>query len=325
MRVISRASVNDERGVVAIAVILLSVGLFGAAALAIDVGAVLMTRRQMVTASDAAALAAAARCAENGSNQYIAALDTAHANIAEADPVGAVTCDSASKSVTVSYETSRALAFAPIVGIDTSTITTQATAIWRPALNAVPLPLVMGAESSPCVSTQSPALGTSCSYWFTQDSSGASGNWGFVDLSSINDTAKCGGGSHSVVSEIYDNETIYELNATGGTPVCRSTGDPKRLWEALATQIGTMRAFPVIEGSVIERHAFPIVGFAPLRIDQVWDARSDFESAVSACGLPPTESHAQTCVVASWQGGQIRSGSLGSGADYGVRSIRLES
>ena len=324
MRVISRGSVNDERGVVAIAVILLSVGLFGAAALAIDVGAVLMTKRQMVTASDAAALAAAARCAENGSNQYIAALETAQANIAEADPVGAVACNSASKSVTVSYQTSRALAFAPIVGIDTSTITTQATAIWAAARNAIPLPLVMTAESSPCVSTSSPAVGTSCSYWFRQGSFGASGNWGFVDLSSINDTTKCGGGHGTVTDEINDNETIYELNESGGTPVCRSTGNPGSLWDALATQIGTVRAFPVVDG-MADRNVFSIVGFVPLRIDQVWDARSDLASGIIACGPPPTSSQSQTCVVASWQGGQIRSGSLGSGPDYGVRSIRLES
>lgn len=324
MRVTSRLQLGDESGVVAIAAIILSIGLFGAAAMAIDGGAVLMTRRQMVTAADAAALAAVASCAKNTSDQYIAALDTAHANIAEADPVGGVTCDLDSGSVTVSYRTTRALAFAPIVGFDSSTIQAQATAIWAPALNAVPVPLVMAAESSPCVSTRSPAVGTSCSYWFEQGSSGASGNWGFVDLSSINNTAKCGGGSRTVVAEIHDNETVYELNESGGTPVCRSTGDPKRLWEALATQIGTVRAFPVVDG-MAGRNAFSIVGFAPLRIDQVWDARSNLVSAVSACGPPPSSSRAQSCVVASWSGGQIRSGPLGTGPDFGVRAIRLES
>src|SRR3954463_5276445 len=54
---------RGERGAVAVVVALLAIVLFGAAAYAIDAGNLWQTRRNMVTATDAGALAAAGKFA----------------------------------------------------------------------------------------------------------------------------------------------------------------------------------------------------------------------------------------------------------------------
>src|SRR3954463_6938392 len=106
---------RGERGAVAVVVALLAVVLFAAAAYAIDTGNLWQTRRNMVTASDASALAAAANFAigQDGcatAAQWITA-NRADGTLDSCSPSGTST---AGGYVTVSGHTTVPLSFAGV-------------------------------------------------------------------------------------------------------------------------------------------------------------------------------------------------------------------
>jgi Flp pilus assembly protein TadG len=123
---------RDERGAIAVIVALCSIVIFGFAAYAIDAGHLWQERRQGVTATDSAALAAAADYAagRNGCSSTAAAYTAA--NQSDASIIGcSASVNPTSGHVTVSTKVNVDYFFGQIFGGDTShAITTRTTAQW---------------------------------------------------------------------------------------------------------------------------------------------------------------------------------------------------
>lgn len=167
---------NDEHGAAAVFVAVLLVVLFGMGALVVDVGHMFWERRQLQNGADAATLALAAKCAEdtivdcadasvsllgNEAEPYADAnADDDESAVPELMAHGAepASCDPGSddapnpltdgETVKVSTETIDASTgesflthwLAPVLGIDTTTVTACAVAAWGPAVAAEGFP-----------------------------------------------------------------------------------------------------------------------------------------------------------------------------------------
>jgi Flp pilus assembly protein TadG len=131
---------DDERGAVMVITALVLIALLGMLMLTIDVGGLLLRRREMVNASDAAALAAAKSCSdetdsfdpESRADIYAAANvnGVAAENGGITDIVG---CDDGNGYLSVQYQSQQQLFFAQVFGFgNTGTVKTTATAAWGP-------------------------------------------------------------------------------------------------------------------------------------------------------------------------------------------------
>lgn len=120
---------RDEHGAVAVMVALLMVPLIGLAAISIDVAAMWAERAELQNGADAGALAVAQDCALGSCGAAArTAQDLASAN----DRTGAVGASVAAGADQVSVTTSSTSQhfFAPVLGIDSNTLSAQATARW---------------------------------------------------------------------------------------------------------------------------------------------------------------------------------------------------
>jgi len=138
LRRLRPAGLAQERGAVAVVVALLMVPLLGCAALAVDVAAVYSDRAQLHNAADAAALSVATDCATGTCGNTTATATTAvaaniTANITVATPAVSVS----GQRVTVTVTAQQTHWFAPVLGIDSSTVTATATATWQGTSAAV--------------------------------------------------------------------------------------------------------------------------------------------------------------------------------------------
>ena len=135
---------RDERGAVGVVVALLMVVLMGFAAVAIDVSAIYTQKLQLQTGADAAALAIAQDCARGqcgSTSQTAQALATANKN--PVDAATATVTNLTSAQVTVRNAGTRDYWFAPVLGFQSGTITTRATASWgTPTGGTAMLPLI---------------------------------------------------------------------------------------------------------------------------------------------------------------------------------------
>jgi len=135
---------KDERGAVGVVVALLMVPLLGFAAIAIDVAAMYAERQQLQSGADAGALAIAQDC---GRGACAATAGTAQAfatsNLSNASSTATVTALS-STQVTVRNSGIKQHLFAPVLGIDTTSIAASATADWgSPTGGTAELPLAI--------------------------------------------------------------------------------------------------------------------------------------------------------------------------------------
>lgn len=137
---------NDGAAAVMVAVVLLL--LFGAALLSIDAGSVWLSRRELVTGTDAAALATAAyfvsqplsACNPSGvtttqalAEQLLATNGTGlHLQSYEVDPQS---CSTSSGSVSIEADSDAQLVFAPIFGINDVDTEARSTAQWGPLVS----------------------------------------------------------------------------------------------------------------------------------------------------------------------------------------------
>lgn len=148
-----RLSVPEDSGAVAVVMAVCLTALLGCAALAIDVGALYVERRELQNGADAAALAIAQDCAADPTSAGCTDLATARttartyadANASDAMSTVAddgVILDAGAQKITVTVDTkdpssadSSQLAhwFAPILGIDGSAVTAKGAAIWGAA------------------------------------------------------------------------------------------------------------------------------------------------------------------------------------------------
>lgn len=138
--------IDDDRGAIAVLIAILIVPLLGFAAISLDIAATHAERQQLQTGADAAALAIAQDCARKNCGapsdtaQSFATLNSnSGAAVADVDPVP--TEDSG--RVTVSTSAVRQHWFAPVLGVDSTELTTSATAGWgSPTGGTSALPMI---------------------------------------------------------------------------------------------------------------------------------------------------------------------------------------
>ena len=144
---------TDERGAVALVVALVLVPLLGFAALAVDTALVYVARTQLLTASDAAALAVAADCARGTCGHAAgtaAGLAGANAAVLGADGPARVDTELGATSVTVTARSTVGLVFAPVLGIQDSEVRASTTARWAPLASVTaPLPVALSVCERP--------------------------------------------------------------------------------------------------------------------------------------------------------------------------------
>src|SRR4051812_15720106 len=142
----------DERGAVAVIVAVMALLLFAAAAYAIDLGNLWQTRRNMVTASDAAALGAASKFALGNDGCANDAPNLLKANRSDAalDVCAPSTTDTKDGYVTVKGHTTAEFGFAGLFGIQNHVVSSTTTARWGIASGAVGLrPIALCITATP--------------------------------------------------------------------------------------------------------------------------------------------------------------------------------
>jgi Flp pilus assembly protein TadG len=133
---------RDERGAVGVVVAMLMVPMMGFAAVAIDAAALWTQKLQLQTGADAAALAIAHDCALSLCGiptQTAQQMATQNMN---SDAATAAVTALTTSSVTVRNSGIRNYWFAPVLGFESSAVTTEATAVWgAPTGGTAVLPL----------------------------------------------------------------------------------------------------------------------------------------------------------------------------------------
>lgn len=201
------ADAESERGAVAVIVTLCLVAIFAMLVLTMDVGTLLLSRRAMVNAADAAALAAAQSCGLgdgqiDANSQIIKyAGENAAGSYVDGSPVYTPSCDAPSGTVTVRLKTSQSLAFAPVLGLsDQATVGTTATAVWGGSGNTDHVaPLMLSAnrlsdcQIPPPPGEPQPFVPRICAFWWDMGSGGPpsgtaldNAEWGTLDLNRWN-------------------------------------------------------------------------------------------------------------------------------------------
>lgn len=195
------AAHESERGAVAIIVTLCLVAIMAMLVLTMDVGTLLFTRREMVNAADAAALAAAQSCGTgegiveaNGQIVKYAGQNSAGSYVF-GSPTYTPSCDAPSGTVTVRLKNDESLAFAPVLGFsDTATVGTTATAVWGGSGNTTHVaPLMLSADRlTDCEIPPPPDVPFEpkiCAFWWANSSGGPTdepaldnAEWGTLDL-----------------------------------------------------------------------------------------------------------------------------------------------
>ena len=196
-----RRALNDQGGATLIIVTLSLLALFGMMVLVVDVGSLLFTRRALVNAADAAALAAAqsgAKAEGQGAADLQAEFYTV-ANQSGAELVGGFptyfpSCDNPWGWVTVEVTTQKPLYFAPVLGLSPDApVTTMARASWGGAgAGEKVAPLMLSAHrlsdcDIPPDPENVPENGMDCAFWWNNSPRSdpedlANAEWGTLDL-----------------------------------------------------------------------------------------------------------------------------------------------
>ena len=264
-------AVADERGAVLAMVAVMLVAILGMLALVVDVGAMFVTKRQVVAAADSASLAAAQSCALEDGEAKSQADAYATFNKNEATPIFFSGCEgSSSGTVAVAYGAASELLFAPIVGLDDSaSVEASSTGLWGPAGRAEPIPVI--------VNLNDPRSCSPCPLWLDPLVVGGftGGEAGLVDLDRWD-----GGGCRRSSSRLFDwISGASSVHASLPATPCGVTDvNTEDLVSALLGQSGEVKVFPVASGSSGGRRGrrFSAVGFAPLRVDDAVLASQGF-------------------------------------------------
>jgi len=252
---------HEEEGVTAIIVALCLIALFGMLVLVVDVGGLLYKRRELVSGSDAAALAAAKTCAvrvvDDSSDPQVQADTAAMNNVNGLSGLGSNgggivdnpwNCSTTSRTprgyITVQYTYPQQLFFAGIFGASTRDVTTQATAAWGPlgAGNAIPIVLESSQFQGRC-DVPNVDINTDCSFWYDNGAAQiGDANWGFLNLDqwNVSTTTNCNsaGGSSTRGGYILNNYgSDLSLADPGPTYVCSSTGHATDNWQNLQDRL----------------------------------------------------------------------------------------
>jgi Flp pilus assembly protein TadG len=304
MRVIKErlARRDEERGAVAVIVALCMIAIFAMVVLTVDVGGLLLERRSMVNAADAAALAAAQSCAntDDTTDPEDQADAFAKDNVTDlpADGIDNITeivgCDTGSGHVSVRYSEQHKLFFAAILpGQDNQgTIATVATASWGPLAGGFAIPIVLDAGyiQGTCKVPDGIEMGDTCAFWYNNTDSLASGNWGYMnlDLWNVAPGQNCSNAGTSDrsdwVHDGYPDLRILNGDPPGTAPtyVCNDTGHSSANWQDLKDTEGEVKFFPVNDcaGQISKTGApapcpatpdkYDIIGFTSLLVQHVY-------------------------------------------------------
>jgi hypothetical protein len=299
VRIRRRRDWSDESGVTIVIVTMALMAICGMLVLVIDVGGLLTLRRQMVTAADSAALAAAQSCAANKASE---ASDQANllatSNQSEATQLSFETTNcgtSSSGTASVEYSAPKTLAFAPILGYpDERPVPAEATAIWGPTGGDTPMPIEFSINPEgliPCVYQE---VGTECNYWWDNSNDHdltSSSAWGFMNLATagIAPDASCpNAGTNDRRDWIYGNTDAPLAIEGTHTYVCVDSGHSNSSWmEALQNQVGKIKHFPVNDPDAMirtsGREKYAVIGFVALRVEAVY--KGNDPAAVGTQGL----------------------------------------
>lgn len=256
---------EDERGVTMVIVALSLIALMGMLVLVVDVGGLLLKRRELVNSADAAALAAAKTCADpqDATTPEGRADDQAMSNAGGlqasnggvVDAYGCIptsadgTTRGSSGFVTVRYSQPQDLFFAPVLGFGQSNpVTTEATAAWAPlgGGKAVPVVLESSTFQGTCDVPGGVEIGDECSFWYDNGALGGIGaaNWGFLNLQLWDvdrfDGNACnsqGGANDRRDFILNDFRTPLALRDPGPTYVCSMTGQASANWQDLTDRM----------------------------------------------------------------------------------------
>ncbi len=314
MRVTIRGRLQDEeRGATLVIVALSLIAIFAMVILTVDVGGLLLKRRAMVNASDAAALAAAQSCVRTGAGTPEAVADQFAADnvsgllASDGGITASVGCPGATGYVTVRYSVPQQLWFAGVLGFGGSgTVTTTATAAWGTlgGGNAVPIVVDSGTLQGPCTIPGSPGDQPHvCNLWYNNGNSTlGNSEWGFLNLDewNVTNTFNCnsaGGASNRGTYIQNDFPTPLNLNGVplGSTPtyVCSDSGHATSNWSDLRTRIGDVLLFPVNDCSgqlpspcPSNPDKYDIIGFVGLYLQDV--LRGDDPAAIGTAGASGT-------------------------------------
>ncbi len=328
-----RRPANDESGATLAIVAICLVVILGMAALVVDVGGMLVARRHLVLATDAAALASAGSCVRGQLDDAAQADTYAADNVSGAvrDAIDDSTCTQGTGSVSVAYHVDQPLFFAPVLGFGrTQTITARATASWQPAGIAPAIPIEVSTTEGvfPCMDQ---AWGTDCNYWHDNNNVPLpnDSDWGFMNFDQwdVPARASCHNPGVGSLEHWIRFGQYLTLADPGPTYVCVSHGHEMTTWAtAVRADIGKLEVFPVndpdqaIRANGVQKYA--IVGFAELRVKNV--LRGDGPAGLQACPGHAADSNA-VCVVATWEGFQIGGQEGQGGLDFGLRVLRLSS
>lgn len=264
---------HDEEGVTAIIVALCLISLVGMLVLVVDVGGLLYRRREMVSGSDAAALAAAKTCAvpavTDPTDPQVQANTAATNNVTgltSSNMSGWSTsgCSTIVRTprgyVTVQYSYPQQLFFAGIFGQSTKTVVTEATAAWGPLAggNAVPIVLESSQFQGPCdVPDITPPA--TCNFWYNNGAAAiGDANWGFLSLDpdqwgvAANDNNVCSnvGSSDRQDWILHNSPDEKPLSDPGPTYVCNVTGHASTNWQDLVDRYSCPAGSTYTDGSL---------------------------------------------------------------------------
>ena len=296
---------RDESGAVAVIVALVLFAMFGMAMLTIDLGGMLVKKREMVNAADSAAIAAAQWCAEETNALALSGSAQAHAdgvanvNVSDASQTQfsfapGSECPGSSGQVTVEYEGQKELHFAPVLGLgDSRAIHATAIGEWGPAgaaKNVVPVMVNVNRLGGDCGIPEG-TVGTRCAFWYDIGDLGTA-QWGFLDLSNwdVAPGYNCPNAGAGPRSDWIDNgyPERVELNYPSATYVCTTSGLANSVWDTLADRVGDTLAFPVndpdtqLMGANGAPDKYNIIGFSSLKLIGIYRGDSTEATGTSA-------------------------------------------
>ncbi len=361
---------HNERGAIVAITALLIIALLGMLALVVDVGSLFYRRVVLQNAADAAALAGALSCEQGeGAPEAViqagiyAVQDAGGASVAAGYPTFNPSCDAPAGTITVMVTESEQLAFAPVIGADSATVRTMATAAWGGAGAAENIaPLILSAyRLSNCEIPPPPGMedvDRICSFWWNNSPRAdiedlTNAEWGTLDLDlwGVEVTQQCNNSTpHQFEEWMFDGFPselpIYEDRPTY---VCRGQGNfgaalDNMIDDAIAAIPELFLYFPVNDPTgQIDTDGVPCIppellddplSFEPCTVDKysiIGFARlrilelhkGNTDEAQAACPDNWVRDANARCMVAFWEGYSSEGIDPEGGENFGIVPVTL--
>lgn len=270
---VRRPGLEGERGATLLIVALALVALLGFVSLVVDVGGLLVKRRQLVNAADAAALAAAQSCGrKEGQLQatyqasLLSQMNDSDAAVVEGYPVFEPSCEAAAGRATVRVHADQETFFSPVMGFgDSEPVVAEAVAVWGGPGGGDFVPFMLsegtlldcGIGVEELIGAGEATSPIECRFWMNNkiEEMGNS-QWAMLNLNTA-DSSRWGwnvSADHGGCVPANTNETLdwiahgalgLTLNYEAPTYVCIDSGASPPTFRALADLRGQIRFFPV--------------------------------------------------------------------------------